>query len=56
MNQSEAQKMVARLNRHPELYAKIVRVLSENLDPAHPSDNGWDVQVYDLGWLWKKVN
>ena len=45
MNHKDAVDMAARMNKHAELTATIVRILPEHVDPPKLSDNGWDVEI-----------
>ena len=46
----EAKKQASKFNTkqywdHSRYSAKVVRILSEAIDPVKPNDNGWDVEV-----------
>ena len=45
MNKIEAEKEATRINKQPDLRAKVVRILSPEIDPVQDNDNGWDVEV-----------
>lgn len=45
MNRREATDLAARINRKTTSTARVVRILSEVVDPPHDDDNGWDVEV-----------
>ena len=45
MTLSEAQQIKARLNDlDAPIFARVVRILPEDIDPPKPKDNGWDVE------------
>jgi hypothetical protein len=45
MTQEQAQEKTASLNMHRHLYAEVVRILPEHVDPITEGDHGWDVKV-----------
>lgn len=55
MTLQEAQSYADRINRgdtvttlikhHPDMVAKVVRILPPHIDPIQEGDNGWDVET-----------
>jgi len=45
MRLQDAQDSADRLNRDPQLTARVVRILPERIDPVQDDDNGWDVEI-----------
>jgi hypothetical protein len=45
MTHAEALEKARKLNDHDDLWAKVVRILPEEVDPQSLLDNGWDVEV-----------
>ena len=48
MTKSEANRYAETMNKYPNMYAEIVRILPEHVDPPKPKDNGWDVKITHL--------
>jgi hypothetical protein len=48
MNKSEANTYAGNMNKHDDLFAEVVRILPEHIDPIKSGDNGWDVKVTHL--------
>lgn len=45
MTNDEALAKAEKINKHLNLSAKVVRILSSELDPIKLGDSGWDVEV-----------
>ena len=48
MTHQEAKTHAKTLNKYPDMYAEVVRILPQHIDPPQPNDNGWDVKVTRL--------
>ena len=49
MKREEAVALAAKFNKHPNTYARVVRILPKDADPPQPGDKGWDVEVRVMG-------
>ena len=49
MTKTEAEAEIKRLNKSPNIHAKLVRILSAKADPIRAGDNGWDVEILRTG-------
>jgi hypothetical protein len=45
MKYAEAKQHAESLNKHDTMYAEVVRILPESIDPPKQDDNGWDVKI-----------
>jgi hypothetical protein len=45
MTRSEAEAEARKWNGKPDMSARVVRILSEIIDPPRDEDNGWDVEI-----------
>ncbi|MDB4351972.1 hypothetical protein OAA60_00900 [Porticoccaceae bacterium] len=48
MNKVEAREYADKMNKHDDMYAQVVRILPEHVDPIKGGDDGWDVKITHL--------